>query len=430
MKFKLSKLPNQLEVISIPLSSLESVAVSVWVRAGSRVEEDEKQGLAHFLEHMAFKGGKRYKNAKAISEAIDSIGGEFNAATSKEFVKYFIKARFTHIDKILDVLSDIIVNPSFPEKDLEKERNVILQELKMYEDTPVKRIWDFFERLIFAGSNLGRDIIGEFKTIKSIKREDLFEYWRRNYFSENIKIAIAGRILEANLDGRVFDFFKNLAKGKAVKKENEKDAPDLGSGAKIKIYQKEVEQTHFILGFPAERLGGEDRYKDMVLESVLGGGASSRLFTEVREKKGLAYAVRSGFERYTDCGYHAVYAGTDPRKTLEAIKVICNVLFKLASGKLKISKKELVKAKEFIKGHFSLSLEDTLGVADFFGYEKLMLDKVRTPKEFFDNIDKVKVEDVYHSARKIFKSESINLCVLGPVKNEEKFESLINSITS
>ncbi len=423
MDYKLTKLENGISLLVTPMPFLESMTVSVWVRTGSRVENEKTCGVAHFLEHMAFKGGRKYSSSKKVSEAIDSIGGEFNASTSKETTKYYVKARATHVEKALDVLSDIVLFPTLKREDIEKEKKVIIEELRMYEDTPVRRVWDLFEQLIFEGHELGRDIIGNVETIKSLKREDFISYREENYHSQNILISIAGNVKDGFVESLVNKFFKEIKKdGNTIKK----NFLDTQSTPRLKIKYKDIEQAHIILGFPADPLGSQERYKDSVMNAVLGGGMSSRLFTEVREKRGLAYAVRSEIERFLDAGYLAFYVGTDPAKGGEAVKVILNQLYGLSAGKIKLSKKELQKAKEFIKGHFALSLEDTSEVVDFFGYEQLMLAKTRTPKEVFDKIDKVNIGDIFHQAKKIFEPKKLNLCIIGPYKDDKDFRKILS----
>lgn len=424
MNYKLSELPNNLRVLIVSMPSFESATVSIWVRSGSRVEEERLSGLSHFLEHMAFKGGKKYPSPKKVSETIDAIGGEFNAGTSKETTKFYVKARVSHLETALDVLSDIVLHPQLKDKDIEREKKVILEELRMYEDTPIRRIWDLFEQLIFEGHELGRDVIGTQDSIKLIKREDLLNYRRKNYHSKNILIAIAGKIQDSELKKLVADYFKEVPPDGDV---IVKSPLPLQAKPRLKLKYRRIEQAHFILGFPAEPLGAEERYKDSVMNSILGGGMSSRLFTQVREKRGLAYSVRSEIERFLDAGYFACYTGTDPSKSEEAMKVILDQFYGLFSGEYAVSKKELQKAKEFIKGHLALSLEDTAEVADFFAYEYLMLGKVKTPEEVFKNVDEVTEEDVVASAKKIFDPKKLNLCIIGPYKDQTKFEKILNS---
>ena len=423
MKYKLNTLPNKLRLLTVPMPSLESATVTVWVKTGSRNEPDEKLGLSHFLEHMAFKGGKKYPSAQAVSEAIDEVGGEFNASTSKEVTQYYIRIRSKLLERAFDVLSDIVLYPNLDEKEIVKEKGVILEEMNMYEDTPVRRIWDLFEQLIFKGHSLGRDIIGTKETVPNLTKKDFVSYRDEFYYSANMLLSVSGGIDEKSVCDLTKKYFSGVPKNGVVLK-NEFNG---SISKKTSITNKTVEQAHIILGFPAEALGNNDRYKDAVLNTILGSGMSSRLFTEVREKRGLAYAVKSDVDRYADTGYFAVYAGTDPKNANEAIKVILDQLYGLANGTMKVGKKELDKAKEYIKGHLALGLEDTRGVNSFFGYEQLMLGKVRTPEEVYKNVNKVTGDDIYASAKKIFDKEKIKLAVIGPFKETSKFDNILNS---
>lgn len=423
MDYKLTTLKNGLSILIVPMSSLESATVTVWVKTGSRNEEDSKLGLSHFLEHMAFKGGKKYPSSKAVSEAIDEVGGEFNASTSKETTQYYIRIRAKLVERAFDVLSDIVLRPTLKERDIIKEKGVILEEMNLYEDTPVRRIWDLFEQLIFEGHSLGRDIIGTKESVSSLKKPDFISYRDKFYYAKNMLITVAGGVEEKDVKRLAETYFGEVSygDGEAVA------TPPKQDGVRVKLTTKAVEQAHFIVGFLADKLGEPNRYKDSVLDVILGSGMSSRLFTEVREKRGLAYSVRSDIERHIDAGYFAVYAGTDPKKATKALKVILDQLYGLATKKYKINEKELNKAKEYLKGHLALSLEDTRGVNSFFGYEQLMLGKVRTPNEVFEKVNEVTVEDVYEAARRIFNPERANLAIIGPFEDVSKFKSIIGS---
>jgi predicted Zn-dependent peptidase len=422
MKCKIDKLENGLQVIIIPIPSLESATVTIWVKTGTRNEEDSILGISHFLEHMAFKGGKKYTSAKAVSEAIDAIGGEFNASTAKEWTKYYIRARVKKLSVAFDVLADMILAPSLKQADITREKGVIIEEMGMFEDTPIKRIWDRFEQLIFEGHKLGRDIIGTKTTVSNLKRNDFVSYLKKHYYARNMLITVSGGVKVSKMLTLANDYFGKLkmeGAGKMSEVKVEKDKPE------IKLHSKDIQQGHFILGFLASPYGAKDRYSDSVVNAILSGGMSSRLFTEVREKRGLAYAVRSEFDRFIDTGYYAVYAGVDPKKATKAIKIILDQCYGLANKKYKVGSAELIKAKEYIKGHLALSLEDTRSVNTFFGYEQLMMGKTRTPQQVFEAVDAVTVGDVYVSAKKVFVPERLNLAIIGPYKSDSQFKQLL-----
>lgn len=422
MKFHLTKLKNGLPIITVPMPTLESATVTVWVGVGSRYETKRVSGISHFLEHMSFKGSKKRPSARAVSEAVDAIGGEFNASTSKEWTNFYIRSRSATLPLAFDVLSDIVLNPLIKVDDIKVEKGVIVEEIGMYEDTPMSRIGDIFEQLIFEGHPLAMDITGTKKTVTQIQRPDFVKFRKENYFAKNMLVTVSGGVSEKQV--------VNLAKAhlgdfKSGKRNKTSKFKGIQKKAKVRLVSKKIDQAHLILGFGAKQLGHKDRYTETVLNAILGGGMSSRLFTEVREKRGLAYAVRSAFDRLIDTGYFAVYAGVDIKKAPEAIKVILEQLNGLAEGKLVPDKKEMKKAKEYVKGHFALSLEDTRSVNGFFGGEQLILGKIRTPEEVISNIEKVTTEEVLKAAKNIFKMEKANLAIIGPYKNATKFEKIL-----
>ncbi|MBN1169211.1 insulinase family protein [Candidatus Woesebacteria bacterium] len=421
MDCKLKTLSNKLTVLTVPMPSVESATLTVWVKTGSRRENDKIAGISHFLEHMAFKGGGKYSSAKAVSEAIDSVGGEFNASTSKEWTQYYVRLRADKIEKAFDVLSDMLLRPLLKQSDIDREKGVIVEEIGMYEDMPMKHVWDLFEQLIFKGHSLGRDIIGTRETVKSLTKDDFKKYIDKHYYTTDMLVTVAGGVKESETEKLTEKYFgeaKNKNKVPIKRYDKKQSKP------RIMVYPKEIEQAHLVLGFPADKLGQKERYADAVLNSVLSGGMSSRLFTEVREKRGLAYAVKASFDRYADTGYFALYAGVDPQKSEKAIKVILDQLYGLASKKYKISKKEFTKAKEYMKGHFALSLEDTRAINGFFGHEYLMLGKIRTPDEVYAGIESVSLDDVYERAGVIFNENKLNFTVIGPFKDRNKFDTI------
>jgi len=422
MKYSLKTLTNGLRVLTIPMATLKSATVSIWIGVGSRYEDKKISGISHFLEHMAFKGSRKRPSARAVAEAVDAIGGEFNAATGKEWTNFYIRARSGNLELAFDVLSDIVLHPLIKKEDVEREKGVIVEEIGMYEDTPIKRIWDIFDQVIFAGHPLGMDIAGTKETVVGINRTDFIRFRSLHYFAENMLITVAGGVKEDEVLRLTKKYLGKLKRGK---RGDASKFTDKQRKTKVRVLDKKIEQAHLILGYPGRQLGHKSRYADSVLNAILGGGMSSRLFTEVREKRGLAYSVRSELGRYKDVGYFAAYAGVDPRKANKTISVIFSQFYGIASGKLAPKKSEINKAKEYIKGHVALSLEDTRAVSGFFGNEELMLGKIRTPEQVFKNIDKVTVSDVVMSAKELFKKDKVNLVIIGPYKSKVKFERLL-----
>jgi predicted Zn-dependent peptidase len=424
MRFSKNTLKNGLRVISVPLSNLESATVTVWVKTGSRMEDDKVAGISHFLEHMVFKGSKKRPTAKEIAEEVDGLGGEFNATTNKDWTNFYIKARAGNLGTAFDVLADMVLNPILAEKEIEREKGVIVEELRMYEDTPMFRIGDVYEQLVFGGTPLGRDIIGSEKTVTGVKRDDFVRYRNIYYYPENMLLTVAGGVSEKevlNLAGQHMDQLKKAAKSASkpmlFKKKQKKP--------QVKLHAKKKEQAHFILGFLGEGRNYKGKLVQAVAAAILGGGMSSRLFSEVRERRGLAYSIRTSIERYEDTGYIGTYAGVDVKRIDEAIKVVLDEHYKLANGDTPISARELKKAKEFIKGHLALSLEDTKDINYFFADQELYLSKIETPEDIFRGIDKVTIEEVIAEAKKVFRPEKLNLALIGPYEDPERFEKLI-----
>ena len=424
MNYKIHKLTSGLKVLVAPMPSLESVTITVWVKTGSRNENKKIAGISHFLEHMVFKGSKKRPTARDISQAVDAIGGEFNAATSKDWTNFYIKASKENAETAMDVLSDMVLNPLLKDEEIEREKGTIVQEIAMYEDTPIMKIGEVFEGLAFAGNQLGEDTAGTPKTVKGIKRSDFTDYRKLHYFPENMLLTISGGISEESALKLAKKYFSEFPSSKTSTFKGETFKGRQGN-PQVKIQYKDSEQAHFILGFMSDQRGYKNRFAQSVLATVLGGGMSSRLFIEVRERRGLAYAVRTGIERYQDTGYINTYVGTDPKKAEQAIAVVLEQYYGIASGKFPISNEELAKAKGYIKGQMALSLEDTGSVNSFFGEPMLFLGEALTPEEIFEKIDKVTINELNSEAKRLFVSKNLNLAIIGPFKNKDKFVKLI-----
>lgn len=424
MTHKKITLPNGLRLVFVSMPSSPSVNVTVWTNVGSRYEDEKIAGLSHFLEHMVFKGSTKRPTAKLISEAVDGIGGEFNAGTSKEWTNFYIKASSANLSVTFDVLSDIILNPLILEEEVQREKGVILEEMAMYEDTPTMHIGDVFEETIFKGSTLGRDTIGTAKAIKSFRSVDFVKYRTHHYHPSNLLVTVAGGVREQDVIKLTKKYFGNLEKSNV--KPKFKKFSHLQLKPQINLLSKKNEQAHFILGFRGNELGHPERYAESILAVILGGGMSSRLFSEVRERRGLAYSVRTDVDHYTDCGYMGTYAGVDPKKAEEAVKVILGEHYKIANKEKEITKEELKKAKEYIKGHIALSLENSSAVNRFFGEQELLRGKIETPHEVFEKLDKVILDEVYKVAKKFFKPQNLNLAIIGPYTNADTFKKIVN----
>lgn len=422
MNYKKIKLSKGLALIVVPEPSLKSATVTVWVKAGSRNESKPIRGISHFIEHMVFKGSKKRPTAQAISEAVDAFGGEFNAGTSKEWTQFYIKARSEKLDTAFDVLSDMVLAPRLRERDIAMEKNVVLEEMAMYEDMPMRKVDDNFESLIFKGNPLAEDIIGTAETVKLIAKDDIQRYIGTHYVISNALITVAGGVDPGDTVKLVEKYFATLPQGKP---ESYKKFGVYQRRTRVHLQTKQSEQAHIILGFPGNKWGSDERYIESVLATILGRGMSSRLFLQVRERRGLAYSVRAFNERCSDCGYFAIKAGVKPDKAQETIKVIIDELSKLKEKAEMVTDAELTKAKEYVKGHLALDLEDTSSINGFVGLEELYLGKVTTPAQVYKGIDSVQLEDVYNLANKFFNIKNAYLAVIGPYKQQSQFEKLL-----
>jgi len=425
MDYKLTTLENGLRVITVPMPGLESVTVTVWVKTGSRFEEKRINGISHFLEHMVFKGSTKRPSARAISEAVDSIGGEFNAATSKDWTNFYIKSRSGSAETAMDVLADMVLNPLLKSEEIEREKGTIIQELAMYEDTPMIKIQDVFEGLIFKGSSLGWDVGGDKDSVNAVKREDFIEYRGEHYHPDEMFVSVSGRITENAAVELAEKYFTNLKLQKSNLKSEFQNFKPAQKEPKFELKTKKVEQAHIILGFLSEGRGYEGRFAQSVLSTILSGPMSSRLFIEVRERRGLAYAVKPSGDKFAEIGYSGVYAGVDPGKAEEAIAVILEQIYGISNGQFPISNKELEKTKEYIKGHIALSLEDTQVAGDFFAEQVMFLKEVLTPDEIYKRIDKVTIEDIIKEAKKLFTKDRLNLAIIGPYEDSSNFKKII-----
>lgn len=417
--FEITKLSSGVRVISKKLESTNAVTVIILVGAGSRYENYANNGISHFLEHMFFKGAKKYKNTKEVSSAIDSVGGEFNAFTGKEYVAYYVKSAASHLDTALDVLSDMLIHSRFDQKEIDKERGVIIEEYNMYQDTPMYQIgWDF-ERLMFGDQPMGWDQVGRKEVISGVKHEDFVGYKRNLYVPKNIVIGVGGR-LPADLRPRVEKYFKfekgeqNLFSAKLIENKETRN---------VHVRNKKTEQGHICVGVPAYSEEHPDHYALKLLSVILGGNMSSRMFLSVREKRGLAYYIHTATDDYTDCGILSTNAGVDLNRVEMAVSAIVDEYKKIAEKP--VPTHELRKSQEFLKGKIILRLEDSEEYAHFLGKYELLYNRARTPEEVMKKIEAVTVSDVHRVARNIFDKNKLRLAAIGPFENEAKFEKLL-----
>ena len=411
-----SSLPNGVRVVSIPMPAVKTATALVMVEAGSRYETPQINGLSHFLEHMIFKGTKKRPNSLAISSLIDGIGGTFNAFTGKEYTGFYVKAESEHLPLILDVLSDMLLNSLYNREELDRERGVIIEEINMYEDQPQARVGEYFEELLYDGHPLSRQIVGTKEVIEKVTREDMVDYVNRMYHSGAIVIGLAGNL--ANPD--VEKYFKGVPKGSENTFEKVKENQTKPASL---VHYKKTDQAHMSVGVRAYDMNHPDRYVLEVLGTILGGNMSSRLFIEVREKRGLAYYVHSDNEEFHDAGFFVTQAGIRLSNVQEALKVILGEYGKVRD--IRVTPEELRRAKDYAKGRMALSLEDSFRVASFYAAQELLRKEIETPDDVLARIEKVTAEDVQRVAKDIFVNQKLNLAIIGPFKNPDQFSSLL-----
>ncbi len=422
MQFQKKILPNGLRILTIPMPSFESATVLVMVAAGSRYETKKNNGISHFLEHMAFKGTEKRPSAMDISSLIDGMGGEFNAFTGKETTGYYIKSAKDHVETSLDVLSDMLQNSKLDPVEIDKERGVITEEINLYEDMPARKIGDVYEQLLYGDTPMGWDVAGEKANIQSITREDFQSYMGSLYSASNMTVVVAGGIDQDSVVQKVEKYFGNMPTFTPMKHEA---VVENQTKPEFLIKHKQTEQIHIALGVRTVSIDSDRRYPLSVLSAILGGGMSSRLFHEVREKRGLAYYVRTSADEYADAGSLVSVAGIDPKRVTEAVEVMMAEYQKVAAGKMDLRDEELRKAKEFLKGHFVLDLEDSRSVASFYAHEELLEKSVENPDEVIDQIEKVTKEEVEALGKDFFVGKGLNLALIGNFEDRQKLESLL-----
>jgi predicted Zn-dependent peptidase len=412
--YKRQKLDNGLRIITKRSSSVQSVSLGIWINIGSRYEPGEQKGISHFLEHLLFKGSRKY-SCRTIKESIEGVGGALNGFTSEEHTCYLVKIPHRYLTCALDILSDMVINPCLKPADMEKEKTVVLEELKMYRDLPQSYVYELLDELLWPSQALGSPVIGTLETVNNINRNVLKSFQANHYTPANIVISAAGLLDYDALVKKVSAIFSPLKSAKLntfLKAQQRQDKPQL------KIFHKDTEQTHMALGFHALKRDHPLRHTQAILHIILGANMSSRLFNEVREKRGLAYEIGTGIKRYSDTGVFLVHAGIDNRKVPDCLGLIFQELGR--TKKSLVTKDEFKRAKEFYLGQLSLALEDTMEYMLWMGESVACLDKVYSLEQIIQEVNNVSLEDVRAVARQIFKHESINLALIGPLKKSQK----------
>ncbi|MCK5416635.1 insulinase family protein [Candidatus Parcubacteria bacterium] len=435
---QLTKLKNDLKLITAPMSGTKTITVLVMVGTGSKYEDKKNSGVSHFLEHMFFKGAKKWKNTLAISSEMDGIGADFNAFTSKEYTGYWIKTEQSKLELVLDLLSDMYFNSKLDAKEIECERGVIIEEFNMYLDNPMMHIEDVFENLLYGDTPAGRDTIGTKETILGVQKKDFVDYFNSQYNVNNTTVCLAGDIKDnkkaENLVNKYFNskiFEKRgknfIEKSKVI--ENQKIP-------QIKMEYKKTDQAHLSLGVRAYSYDDNDRVITRMLSLILGGSMSSRLFINLRERNGLAYYVRTSSEAYTDTGYLTTSAGVPVDKIDKAIKIILDEYKKIKNSL--VSPKELKRAKDLLKGKFAIQMEVSDNLANWYSRQAVLENTILrvknkdlkqknllSPDQYLKNINKITAVDIQKVAKDIFVNEGLNLAVIGSFKDKNKFKRLL-----
>ncbi|MCY4366589.1 MAG: pitrilysin family protein [Chloroflexi bacterium] len=422
--FQRTVLDNQLRVLTSAMPHSTSVSITISVGAGSRYESDEMAGLSHFLEHLPFKGTKSWPTARHVSEAIEGVGGIMNASTDREVTVFWCKVARLHFNQAFAVLLDLVLNPILDPGEMEKEREVIQEELRMTYDYPSHRVDLLIDELLWPEQAMGRDVGGTLESVDNINLDQVRDYMMQQYNPSNTAIAVAGNIDHGEIVAMVNEATQHWQPRESLRWEPAVDYyGERGIGSIAKVEDRQSDQAHICLGLPGISLTDPDRYALAILNGVLGDGMSSRLFLNLREEQGLAYDVSSSLNHFRDCGSLVVYCGVEPRKTQEAVRA---VIHDLAGMREPVPDAELNKSREFTKGRLLLRMEDTRSVAAWLGAQELLLGKVSTIDETVEEIDRVTSEDIANVAERLLDPNKLRLAVVGPQNKEKDLQALLN----
>jgi predicted Zn-dependent peptidase len=420
MQYKKTTLPNGLRIITVPTPGNPAATVLVMVETGSNYEKKHENGLSHFLEHMVFKGTLDRPTSSIVHRELDGLGAQSNAFTGEEFTGYYAKAEKQHWKKCLDIISDMYLNPIFPEAEIEKERGVIIQEIGMYEDQPQAYVWNVVSKLLYGDTPAGRPIIGPRENIKKFSRNDFVKYRDAHYVAGKTVIVVAGDISLAEIKKEVLKVFKNIPIKKRVTKEKTKD---IQKAPALLVHQKETDQMHIILTFRSFSSKDKRGPASSLLAAILGGGFSSRLFEKLRDEMGVCYYVRASSDRSTDHGSFSISAGIDPLRLEEVVKTIIEECKKLTEEL--VTGVDLKRTKDFVAGNLYLSLETTDSLAEFFVAQEILKGEIITPKELEKSVRAVTAKDIQKVAKEIFKNEKMNLAIVGKVGDEKALKKTL-----
>ncbi len=420
MKFKKFTLPNGVRVIVIPVHDNPSATVMVACETGSNYESKRENGLSHFLEHMLFKGTPKRPSALAVATELDAVGAESNAFTGNEATAYHAKSEKRHWKKLLEIVSDMYLNPSFPATDLEKERGVILQEIAMYQDLPQKHVWEVLAKLLYGDSSAGRSVAGLPENVKRFSRQDFLSYHRKHYAASKTIVVIAGDVTPQAVVSEVKKIFASLPKVKKGTKDLVKEK-QVTPG--FTLVEKKSDQTHMVMAFRSYASDDKRAPLVSVLMGVLGAGMSSRLFQRLREEMGACYYIAAGTDTHTDHGYAAIWTGIDKKRILEVTGALLEECKRLTREL--VTDKELQKVKDYMVSHLYMGLETTDALAGFYVSEEIIHNKCREPKEVEALIRKVTAEDIMKTAKELFTDKNLNLAIVGNVSNGKAVKKVL-----
>ena len=412
-EYKKTTLSNNLKIVTHSMPGMQSVALGIWIKAGGRYEDHKNKGISHFLEHLLFKGTREY-SCRKIKESIEGVGGSLNGFTSEELTCYLVKIPGRYLDLALDILSSMVISPSLAAADVEKERGVILEEIKMYKDLPQAYVHELLDELLWPDQPLGLSIAGTFESVSGIKREDITSYKKGYYTPSNIVISAAGSLDSHKLTKRIEKISAGF-KGENINKFVA--AEEIQSKPALKILDKATEQTHLALGFHGFKREHPLKHALALLHVILGANMSSRLFNEVREKRALAYEIGTQVKRFQDTGAFIVHAGIDNSKVIKAIGVILKEIGRI-KGAL-VTEDEFKRAKEFYLGQLMLALEDTLDHMLWIGESTISTDKTHSLEEIIKEVNKLKRQDIQKAAMDIFNEKNLNVALIGPLKQDQ-----------
>lgn len=421
--YQIEKLKNGLELMRIPVRGIESVSTVVFARTGSRYEKVEQFGLAHFLEHMVFKGTKLYPTTKVLSETVDGIGAQFNAFTSEEGTAFYIRSASKHLELAIRVLGQLTTQPLIEPEEIEKERGVILEEMHMYEDQPASYNSILFNEMFYQGSGIAHNILGEKKIIEKIQQQDFVEFMNDWYMADNMLIVVAGKeetVMADDLADKIVSNFDFSKRKKTHPRQEDSWEKNFSYGGRFHLEKRETEQVHFVLGWPGIDNFDERETALALLAVIVGGNMSSRLFLQVRERRGLCYYINSQTDSFADAGFFGAAAGVNPEKLAEAVKVTVEQFHLLEQGKEAITAAELEKAKNYLSGNLVLAQESTHNIALSYGMRKLLTDKVKTVEEKLKEIQKVDLAQVRNLAGALVQDSQLRLAMIGKVKSEDE----------